>query len=938
MALLTALAVGTSGQQSVLQQRDPAQKQDPDFARLVEEWTTKPEFISPLVDHLPQSPTVPQPYDVLGYHIGTPRKLTYYADIVNYYRTLASRSPRVRVQSIGKTDEGRDYIVVYVSAEENIEALDEYRGYLNQLADPRTISETQARDIISKAKPVYHLMGGLHSGETGHSEMLMELAYRLAVEDSPLIEQIRSNLIVTITPVAEPDGRDRYVDWYYRHLVDIDNENDRVAGPPYWGKYVHHDNNRDINYSQVTMRALLDWYMTWKAPILHELHESIPFLYTYSGQAPQNPGLDPILFAEMPWFANFEMAQMTKYGMPGVWTHGFMDAWSPGYLGSMSYNHNAMMRMYEVFNNGGATTMKRTLVRETPDGAPARSRSPVSREWYRPLPAYREVVWSMRNNINYAQTGVLTGLQLASAFPHVVLENFYLKSVHSVEAGKKEAPHAFVIPGGQADQTRVAFLVNILRLQRIEVGRTTSEAKLKDGTFPAGSLIIKGGQPYWRLAKILLEKQNYPDPALQTYDDSGWTMGLMAQVEVKEIADRAALDLAVQPVDEYRPAGTVAGSGSLIAVAHNGSNNLITLRYRLKDRGVRAAEKPFTAAGREFPAGSLIVDATSDGDRARRAIQELGLVAAAMPAAPDVPMHDVDMPRIAVYSTWGSTQDPGWLRHAFDRFEVSYDLVYKERVRKGNLRGSYDVIVIPSQGFNAKAIVYDVDVKGKPLPYTKTDQFKFLGMYGESEDIRGGMGLEGVLELQKFLNDGGLLMTLGTASYFPPDFGVVDDVDASRTSGQFYAPRPIVEAEILKPAHPIFYGYAKTKVPVKYVNGPLLQVAEQQRDRATLMRYTGGEAGVLSGLMRNPNEIRTRPAIVEMPVSSGRVLLFATNPIYRWQNWGEFNMVFNALMHHNDLGQDAKGRQTNQLGGLLQGKNQRGKGKTHEGKRQKGEG
>ena len=87
---------------------------------------------------------------------------------------------------------------------------------------------------------------------------------------------------------------------------------------------------------------------------------------------------------------------------------------------------------------------------------------------------------------------------------------------------------------------------------------------------------------------------------------------------------------------------------------------------------------------------------------------------------------------------------------------------------------------------------------------------------------------------------------------------------------------------------------------------------EQQRERATLMRYTGGDTGVLSGLMRNPNEIRMRPAIVDMPVAAGRVLLFATNPIYRWQNWGEFNMVFNALMHHNDLGAvaDAKKTQT----------------------------
>ena len=311
LVIAALLGVRAPAQQSVIETRNPTQPQDEEFARLVKEWTTRPEFISPLVDHLPKSPTVPSPKDVLGYHIGTPKKLTYYDDILKYYRTLAAKSPRVVVQSIGRTDEGRECVVVIIGSEETIKNLETYRKALGQLADPRALTDAQARDIIAKAKPMYHLIGGLHSGETGPSEMLMELAYRLVVEDSPLVRQIRDNVIVGITPVAEPDGRDRFVDWYYRYAVDVDNENDRVPGVPYWGKYVLHDNNRDINFAMMTMRTLLDWYLQqWKTPIMHELHESVPFLYTYSGQAPQNPNFDPILFGEMPWFANFEMAQM----------------------------------------------------------------------------------------------------------------------------------------------------------------------------------------------------------------------------------------------------------------------------------------------------------------------------------------------------------------------------------------------------------------------------------------------------------------------------------------------------------------------------------------------------------------------------------------------------------------------------------------------------
>ena len=203
----------------------------------------------------------------------------------------------------------------------------------------------------------------------------MELAYRLVTEDSPLIKKIRDEVIVAIMPVADPDGRDRYIDWYYRYNIDVtDTNGDYEAGVPYWGKYINHDDNRDINYAGLANQNLLKWYLEWHPPIMHDLHESVPFLYTYSGQAPQNPLFDPILYGELPWFANFEMAQLTKYGMPGVWTHAYVDMWSPGYLGFMSSNHNGMLRMYEIMGNGGATTMHRRIPKPNPASTRRRRR------------------------------------------------------------------------------------------------------------------------------------------------------------------------------------------------------------------------------------------------------------------------------------------------------------------------------------------------------------------------------------------------------------------------------------------------------------------------------------------------------------------------------------------------------------------------------------
>src|SRR5438105_8303069 len=169
-------------QQMVTETRDPKQKQDEDFAKAYAEWTSEPRYGSPLVDHLPVVAGVPTPKAVLGYYVGAPRKLTYYADILKYYRALAAATPRVKVESIGKSDEGRELVVVWVSSDENIKGLQKNRDNLAKLADPRGVAQNDIKQLIATTKPHYHFMGGLHSGETGPSEMLMELCYRLASE------------------------------------------------------------------------------------------------------------------------------------------------------------------------------------------------------------------------------------------------------------------------------------------------------------------------------------------------------------------------------------------------------------------------------------------------------------------------------------------------------------------------------------------------------------------------------------------------------------------------------------------------------------------------------------------------------------------------------------------------------------------------------------
>ncbi|HUQ86105.1 MAG TPA: hypothetical protein VM096_01020, partial [Vicinamibacterales bacterium] len=778
-----------------------------------------------------------------------------------------------------------------------------------KIADPRGLTDAQVQQLIATTKPHYHISAGLHSAETNPPEAVIELAYRLAVSEEPYIKQIRDNVIVSITGATDVDGRDRYVDWYYAYKIDEPYEGgENYGGPPYWGKYVFHDNNRDINYGVDSLRVHLSWYLNWLPPIWHDLHEAQTLMYTFSGQPPQNANLDPILYSELPFFATYEVNKMTSYGMPGVWHFGFVDMWSPGYLGFAAANHNGMLRMYEIFNQGGANTKKANL-----------SGPQTQRAWFRPNPAPAgNVDWSIRNSINYAETGVLTALELTSKFPGMVVENYYKKSANAIKRGADTPPHAFVLAGGQRDQSQVDRVVNLLRRQAIEVHRATAEIKVKEGTFPAGSYIVKLNQPYGPLAKTLLEKQNYPDASLTTYDDSAWSMGMANNIDIRTIEDKTILDAAATLLKEdvttlgvlSDPNGAIGASNSIYIVSHNGALNLITLRYRLKDTPIKAAKSSFKVGDREFAAGSLLIPAS---DRARREIETLGLQALAVQSAPDVQTMDVDLPRIAMYTTWINTEKVGWVRLAFDRWEIPYDLIHKDHVQAGaKLRSKYDVIVMPHQTNNGKSIVYEQPKLSKPLPYKKNDKFKSLGMYAETDDVRGGMGLAGAAELQKFVDEGGVLITMGTASYFPAEFGIAKGVDAQSPAQGFYAPGPYVNSEILMPSHPTMFGYPQKTLAVRFAGGPLLQAGPPQgfeqfvgtspERPQVVARFTGGEAGVLSGLMRNPDQIRNRPMVVDAPSGKGRVLMFANNPIYRWQTFGEHEMVFNAIMFWNDMG------------------------------------
>src|SRR6201996_565216 len=526
-AALALAAVFASAALAHAQSAPPVQPQDEAYTALIKQHLVDPRFTAELVDHMPASATVPSPLKFFGRIPGTPGELTYAKDIERYYQELAKTSPRVKFWKLGTTEEGRDQVVIAIADEATLKNLDKYKGELAALGDPRKTTDAQAKELIKTAKPLYWITSGIHSPETGGPEMLIELAYRLAVEETPLIQNIRNNEIVFITPVVEGDGREKVVDTYYY------GKKTGKPKPPlvYWGKYVAHDNNRDgmgqyLKLTQNITQGILEWHPT----VLHDLHEAQSYLYVSTGTGPYNPELDPVQSQEWWLLGETELTEMAKRKVPGVFTYGYYDGWVPNYLFWIANAHNSLGRFYEVQSYGPDIQKGLKLPPTT-----------TSREWYRQNPPLRSVDWGPRNNTNIQESALLFALDRVAKDREVYLDTYYVKNQHAVDGGKTGSVNAWVIPADQTARLNVADMVNDVRRQGLEVSVADTAFTAGGVKGAAGDYVIRADQPYRTLASLYFSLQNYPAANPRPYDDTGWTIQLMRNVAMHPVHDPVVL-------------------------------------------------------------------------------------------------------------------------------------------------------------------------------------------------------------------------------------------------------------------------------------------------------------------------------------------------------------------------------------------------------------
>jgi len=947
---------------------------DQGYSKKIREYTTDPQFMTDLVDHLPASDKVPSPEKFNGYIAGAPDQLTYAEDVYRYMRALEAATARVKVFSIGKTEEGREMILVVVANEETIANLDRYKEITRKLSDPRKITEEEAAKLVQQGKPMYWLTGAMHSPETGSPEMLMELAYRLAVEETPLVQGIRDNVITMITPVLEVDGRDRQVD-----LVRWKQANPDSIQPPlvYWGHYVSHDNNRDaLGMTLRLTQNVLKTFFEFHPQVLHDLHESIPFLYISTGTGPYNAWLDPIAIDEWHRMAYHEVQTLTEKGLPGVWTHGFYDGWAPNYMFWIGHGHNAIGRFYETYGNSTPKTMDRVV------------RDASQRDWFRTNPPLPKVKWSLRNNVNYQQSGVLTALHYMAENHEHFLQTFWILGNRAIAKAKTEGPAAYVFEANQKRKGQLRDLLNLLRVNGIEIHQTDKpvtvkldwppkkpeekkEGEAKDkkeekkepdsATFSAGSYVVRLDQPFSRLADALLDVQ-YVRGDERVYDDCGWTLGYSKNVEWKRIVNQEIL---MTPMHEWSPQAPGAppeAKGKIVAVKNYADTDLIRLRYALSDAKFSVSEVAWKQKTTEWPAGSVFISLEgADSKNVVNALASTSLEYSILDTVPSIATHPMPTPRLALLHTWVDTQDEGWYRIALDELHVPYDYISTQGVSgMQDLRSKYDVILFPPAGVlsDVSEIVNGMP-SGPPMPWKKTELTPNLGV-DETDDLRPGLGLSGVQNIKKFVEDGGLLITVRETAQWAVQYGLAKYISTVQPQ-KLRASGSIMNAVFTDRKSPIAIGYDEM-LPVYYAAFPIFKIgifdnreAEkrpsgrgslkdpdvpqgrpyvdlpekpkpgpgeegfqpadesssrfdpyiprmEERPRVILSFPKEADQILLSGMLDGADEIAGKPLIIDSPLGKGHVLLFANNPMWRGNTQGNYALIFNAIFNYQSLG------------------------------------
>lgn len=817
---------------------------------------------------------VPTPESVIGYKMGTARKLPTWEEIVGYFETLADASDRVEVEALGESTLGRPYIAVTVTSPANHAKRDELRDILGKLWNPRGRSDEEIADLIERGRTTNFLLCTQHSTEIGACLMTLELASQLASSDDPETLEILDNTVTVMVPTHNPDGHDMEVEWY-KQWLGTEYEGQRM--PWLYHHYVGHDNNRDwFMLAQKETRNYVALHNREHPQMVFDMHQMMrdgarfmapPFI------DPLDPNQDPIIQQGFADLGSYIAARMTAEGLSGVATNTMFDNYSP----SLAYGnyHGSTDLLSEAASVRLATPVE---VKEK-DFDTSRGFDPKQRTWNHPMP-WKGGKWTLEQIVEYDRVAARAFIEHAARNRRQWLRNYVAVNRRIVE--REDPPFAYLIPEEQDDPVTAYELAEILHAGAVGIA-TADEPFTADGVkYPAGTRIIPVRQPAGNYAKTLLEIQVYPDlrlypdgPPRPPYDITGHTLGLQTGVQVIEV--RRPFEYAATPETPTKPSGSVSGEGEhgyLISAQTNAAHTAVN---RLLGSGRQIYRLAAAHEDPALPAGSFFVQG-ANREQIEQITQEVGVDATGVDSPFTGKVYRQRQPRIGLYQSWKASIDEGWMRWILEEYDFPYVTLRNNDIRQGRLNERVDVILLPQQ--KAEDILEGIKEKNKwDEPYPP--------------DYVGGLGRLGMDALSRFVEAGGTLIAVDSAGDAVIEHLAlpVRNAVAGLKKEEFYCPGSLLRI-VVNNEHPVGWGLPRESVAV-FVNSPVYELTEQSAG-TVIARYATNKPS-LSGWILGDNKLTGKPAALELPVGAGRVILLGFRVQFRAQARNTYKMLFNAV-------------------------------------------
>ena len=866
--------------------------------------------------------SIRHPTDFFGFEIGTDGELARYPKVVEYLKHLADRSDRVRYQERGTTTNGHPYVLITFSSAANLDRLDRLIEINHRLADPRGLAETDSHALAREGVPFYFLYATIHSTEVGNGQTIIQIAHRLASEDSPEIQEILDNTVVLLVPSQNPDGQVLVVDHWYK----TKGTRYERTYPDLYHRYTGHDDNRDwFMFTQIETRLAIDVHREFKPQVTHDMHQmgsTGARIFVPPFKDPYDPNIHPLLTDGQARLGIAMASALVAAGKKGVVYNEQYDLWTPARQ-YMLY-HGQPRILTEIASARLADPLFNPAGEDQPLG-------PQESRWNFPVP-YDKGVWRLSDIVEYGRVAVFAALEHMAKYRTQWLENFY--RVHRDWVERDEAPYAFVISADQRDPFETYELLQILHFGEIEIHRARAPFDAGGRRYPAGSWVVQLAQPYGSFAKTMLEKQVYPDlryypggPPIPPYDVTAQTLGLLMGVDVDAIDEPVHADLDL--LDAVTPPKTsVPSRPGWAYVVSPSSNAGFLAAARLQAAGVpvfRAADGFDTSDGERLEPGTWIVPPTDEAARVlERTAEETGLIVTTADRAPAVDGYRLKAPtRVGLWRA-ANNMPAGWMMWLFEQYELQHQIVSSLDF-EGDLADTYDVIVLPA-GTTRDRIVNGLD------PERHDESWRWAHGIGES----------GWEKLRQWVQDGGTLVALGNAVSTARDLldlpiepvlpegrrprvdststdpGTPQDVppsevqqrlrDAFQSPAQlartlrevvdptavFYCPGSLLKQEY-NPNHPIAYGMPATwpvffRFDQAYRLTPSFDITA-----AVVSRYPDEAEMTASGWLLGDELLRNHVNVVSFEVGDGMVVAMGSQIAFRAQTRATFKLLFNAI-------------------------------------------